>query len=260
MKTPVFFFTEASPYAAPPSVQDTLRKLWAFALQPKPLKQEHNLLETKLPLILQLALIETVLQTVLFISLALVCSAVGVPYRPTSLIEVFPTNIPFFPLFVVAVLLAPVTEEMVFRLPLVYARSFVVVAALAFMISFGPVVARAAGAPVWLMATVALLLVILLGWYLSSRKWQANMYLLWKRRFGLVFYTSTVLFGLLHLLNYQGISLPPVLLLLLLLPKFIGGVFLGYTRLRLGMGWAVGLHMFHNLIVLLLLYGYTVGV
>ncbi|OKL38863.1 CPBP family glutamic-type intramembrane protease [Pontibacter flavimaris] len=260
MRTPVFFFTAAPPYAAPPTVQDTLRQLWVFALRPKLPRREHKVVETKLPLILQLALIETVLQTLLFIALALVFSAAGADYLPTGYARAFSANLSFFPVFVMAVLLAPLTEELVFRLPLVYSRSFIVVAVLSFSICYGPVLAQAAGAPAWLVAAGALLLVILLGGYLWSRKWQASMYLLWKRRFGLVFYTSTVLFGLLHLLNYQRSALPLALLLLLLLPKLVGGVFLGYTRLRLGMGWAVALHMYHNLMVLLLLFGYMARV
>ncbi|AKD03802.1 hypothetical protein POKO110462_03735 [Pontibacter korlensis] len=153
-------------------------------------------------------------------------------------------------------LLSSLAEEIIFRLPLVYSRSLLLVAVLVFLFHYGPVVAYVLDGNLLICVVAVLVLAGAMIAFFTLRRLKAMSYLLWKRHFGLVFYTSTALFALMHLVNYQGTSLPFYLLLILLLPKFIGGIFLGYTRLRLGLGWAVALHMFNNMVALLLLYGY----
>jgi len=69
--------------------------------------------------------------------------------------------------------------------------------------------------------------------------------------FPFAFYCSFVLFGLIHLGNFE--ITPAVLLLspLLVAPQTIMGVFLGYIRVRLGLSWAILLHASHNGILFL---------
>lgn len=217
-------------------------------------------MEVKLPLIFQLAFIELALQTVLFVVLALLYSSAGFEHLNTAHVRELGTGAIFLPLFVTVVLLAPVTEEFIFRLPLVYSRTFLLMALLMFLVCLGPAVALTFRLPLLPYAVAAILLLALAVWLLSYRRLRVRLYLLWKRHFGPVFYTFTAAFALLHLLNMPGSAMPASLLLLLVLHKFVGGIFLGYTRLRLGMGWAVALHMFNNFIALLVLYGYWAGV
>ncbi|WP_299758161.1 CPBP family glutamic-type intramembrane protease [uncultured Pontibacter sp.] len=261
MKTPTsykvpIFYREAPPFNAPPAVSDTVQKLWNFVWRPKLVKREHNVLEAKLPLIFQLTFIHLVLQTLLFVVLALVYDEIGYEYLGTSLARAYDTDLPFAPLLLSVVIIAPLTEEIIFRLPLIYTRSFVLVAIFALLMSYGPYIAQAFHASWFHYAAVASALALLSLWLLTSNKLQTKVYLFWKRHFGLVFYTSAALFALLHLLNYKELDLPLAMLLLLALPKLLGGIFLGYTRLRLGLGWAIGFHIFNNLVALLLLYGY----
>ncbi len=220
------------------------------------LRREHNVVEVKLPLIFQLALVELVLQTLLFVALALLYSTLGLEYLGAGLSKSFDASFPFLPLFVAAVLLAPVTEELIFRLPLVFSGSYLLVACITFLVSFGPSLAHAFGVPLLYYFIAAALLLAMGAWLLVSRQLRVRLHLFWRKHFGFVFYTSTAVFSLLHLLNYQGSTLPFVMLLPLLLPKFLAGIFLGYARLRLGLGWAVALHMFSNFVILLLLLGY----
>ncbi|WP_025604191.1 CPBP family glutamic-type intramembrane protease [Pontibacter actiniarum] len=258
MKTP-YFYAEAPPFVPPPSVSDTLKRLWLFARHPQPVQREQNVVEVKLPLIFQLSLIELMLQSVLLLLLSTVYNLLDLQtdgqYIPQELLD----STSFTLLFVAVVLVGPLKEELIFRLPLVYSKGFLAVALAVFLFNYGPTVATAAGAAPLHFLLAALALVTLAAVYLRSSSLQTRVHLLWKRHFGLVFYTSCVLFALLHLVNYQNIHLPLFLALLLVLPKFVGGFFLGYTRLRLGLAWAVGQHMFINAIALLLLYGYLSG-
>ncbi|MCX2741648.1 CPBP family glutamic-type intramembrane protease [Pontibacter anaerobius] len=254
MKTPTFY-TKVPPYVAPPALPDTLRQLWEFALRPKVVPREQNIVETKLPLIFQITFIEMAIQTALLVGLAFLYDTLGFEYLITTSKDTLASAFPFFPLLVTVVLLAPLTEEIIFRLPLVYSRGFLFVAVFALLLNFGPLVMQTLEASMVYFAGGALLLLALAVWPFISRRLQAIVYLFWKRHFGFVFYTSAGLFALLHLLNYQETGLPLALLLLLVLPKFVGGIFLGYTRLRLGVGWSVALHMFNNLVALMLLYG-----
>ncbi|TPE44379.1 CPBP family glutamic-type intramembrane protease [Pontibacter mangrovi] len=256
MKTPTFF-TAAPPCTPPPPVLDTLKKVYLFARQPKQLTREHNVLETKLPLLFQLTFAELILRTGLFTGIALIIGNWETFAAEYS--EGFAMDIPLLPLFVSVVLLAPLTEEVIFRLPLVYSHSFLLVAALTFLFHFCPAFLSATDMPLLYFAAATMLVAILGLWYLRSAKLRAAFRGLWEKHFGTVFYTSTALFALMHLLNYRDMDLPLQVLPLLVLPKFIGGFFLGYTRLRLGFGWAVGQHAFNNLISLILLYGYLMN-
>ena len=68
--------------------------------------------------------------------------------------------------------------------------------------------------------------------------------------FPLVFYLSVMLFGAIHLLNFEYESGFYGFAALLILPQLSAGVFLGFIRIKLGLGWAILLHGFHNFILL----------
>lgn len=259
MKTPVFY-TAAPPCIAPPALKNTLKELWAFTRRPRLLKREQNVLEVKLPLIFQLAFILLLLQVGLFIAVALLCTILGVQLLNASIASYIFAQSSFVPVFTTIVLLAPVTEELIFRLPLIYSRTFILIALLTFLLSLGPVIAFALNISFVPYTMGAIMLLGLVSWLLTHRKHKLRVHLLWKRHFGLVFYAFTATFALLHFNSPQSYTLPQALFVLLLLHKLVGGVFMGYTRLRLGMGWSVALHMFNNLVVLLVLLGYWAGV
>ncbi len=69
--------------------------------------------------------------------------------------------------------------------------------------------------------------------------------------FPFAFYCSFVLFGLIHLSNFE--ITPAVLWIspLLIAPQTLMGVFLGYIRVRLGLPWAILLHASYNGILFL---------
>ena len=72
----------------------------------------------------------------------------------------------------------------------------------------------------------------------------------WFKHFGIFFYISAILFALMHLSNFSNTNtLFYILAPLILLPQFIGGITLGYIRLKLGFFWGVLQHGLYNLIL-----------
>ncbi|MDX1362927.1 CPBP family intramembrane glutamic endopeptidase [Arenibacter latericius] len=74
-----------------------------------------------------------------------------------------------------------------------------------------------------------------------------------KSYFKYVFYLSIVLFGSVHLLNFEASLGLYTLSFIIVAPQMILGVFLGYIRIRMGLSWAILLHAAHNGVLTLLL-------
>lgn len=72
------------------------------------------------------------------------------------------------------------------------------------------------------------------------------------RHFGWFVWGSTLLFGLIHLGNYEPLTHP--LGVLVVLPQTIGGLLLAYTRTRLSLGAAIAHHAAYNAVYLALNY------
>ena len=153
-------------------------------------------------------------------------------------------------LLVLAVIVAPLLEEYAFRFAVVaYRPLFLVVGGLVFAAFLTTVVvATELPTPAKTVALAAVgavaLAVILLG---VARSPRAAAF--WESAFPWLFYGSAVIFGLMHLGNYSFGDIPPLAYLalpLLVTPQIIGGVLLGYTRVRLGILASIGQHAAYN--------------
>ena len=149
-------------------------------------------------------------------------------------------------LIVGAVILAPLIEEMLFRSWLsarkVYLTAALTVIGLVAMLiaarlSLGPLTPLQFGflAAGWLAAT---------AWLLAPRWRDQSLFAPVQRHFAKLFWTSSALFGLIHLFNYDDEL--STLLLLMIAPQFIGGTILGYARVTLGLWASIMLHAMHN--------------
>ncbi|GGW25904.1 CPBP family intramembrane glutamic endopeptidase [Arenibacter certesii] len=71
-----------------------------------------------------------------------------------------------------------------------------------------------------------------------------------KTYFKYVYYTSIVLFGGVHLSNFELSNELYALSLIVVAPQIILGAILGYIRIRMGLKWAIFLHASHNGVLL----------
>jgi membrane protease YdiL (CAAX protease family) len=74
----------------------------------------------------------------------------------------------------------------------------------------------------------------------------------WLNHFSGIFYFSAVLFGFIHLTNYEFNFTILLLSPMLILPQFIAGLFLGYLRIKYDLILAYIMHAIHNAILLTL--------
>ncbi len=92
----------------------------------------------------------------------------------------------------------------------------------------------------------------LLQW-LATRDRDRQVTLWFSRNFHWLVWGSSLMFGLIHLGNYEPLTHP--LGVLVVLPQTIGGLLLAYTRTRIGLGAAIAQHAAYNAVILAAHYG-----
>lgn len=155
-------------------------------------------------------------------------------------------GVPAWAILLLAVIAAPLIEETAFRLALTRFQG-------GYLILGGVCLAAvSAGAPPPVLPLLLLLAgaVVVLGVAgLWSPATQERLGGWWERRFPLLFYFSALLFGLIHLSNYDLGTIGVVDALaapLLVSAQLLGGLLLGYCRVRLGIFAAMGQHAAYN--------------
>ena len=153
-------------------------------------------------------------------------------------------------------LIAPVAEELSFRLPLRFTEINLTISALLvtlftvrrLLLTFGIF----GSATRWLWsAFFALLVASLVFVLLRTEPVKRLASSIWRDHFRSVVYVSCFAFGLFHISNYRFSSFPAETLLLaplLVLPQLIGGLILAFARMHLGMISCIVLHAANNLL------------
>lgn len=147
---------------------------------------------------------------------------------------------------ILVVLIAPVVEELIFRLPLRFNKVNLLLSAT--LLS------------VWMLRgdykavlIVASVVVAVVGFLLFYPKLGVSRYLekFWEKHYGIVFYFFSALFALMHILNYTNIVFPQGLFVLwMVMPQFALGVMAGYLRVRYdkGLFFGMAVHAINNLV------------
>lgn len=161
---------------------------------------------------------------------------------------------------VLAVAVAPVLEECVFRLGLRPTRLNVSVGAAALAVGAlqigvgllpdGSLPADVASMP----STSRLAVQVALGAALATLLWKVlpadRIAQAAHSRFGWLLYGSAALFALMHAFNFGDLGWAVLAAPLLTLPQFALGLTLGYVRVRFGFAWAVLAHAMNNAVSL----------
>ncbi len=155
-----------------------------------------------------------------------------------------------------ALLLAPVLEEALFRGWLtgrIAALRFAAYGFGALGLFTSSLMVPAGYAAAMSLAGSALVFAGLIHW--SRTRHRDTAVPVWfTRHFHWLVWSSTVLFGLIHLGNYEALAHP--LGVLVVVPQTIGGLLLAYTRTRLGLGAAMAHHAAYNAVFLAGDYGW----
>ncbi|MEM6254906.1 MAG: CPBP family glutamic-type intramembrane protease [Cyanobacteria bacterium P01_D01_bin.156] len=143
-------------------------------------------------------------------------------------------------IFFLVVVMAPIIEEIIFRLPL---RP----SALSLSIPFSIAILYLSTFLRMNSAIPSVVGFMLLGFNVYLAKRQLKVFRLQQiyRRFSRpIFYLSAILFGVIHIGNYD--SRVWALMPLLVLPQSVLGLFWGFVRVRYGLSWAIFAHALHN--------------
>jgi membrane protease YdiL (CAAX protease family) len=146
--------------------------------------------------------------------------------------------------FFLVVFLAPVIEEIIFRLSLVF-NPFNISLSLATL--FGLLVNKVSD--VIIAITVFFILLFIL--YRLAIIYRTSLISFWNKKFIYIFYCLPIIFGLVHLNNYMFVDLSQYLIApLLILPQLALGFILSFTRLYFEKGFLICIliHVLMNMI------------
>lgn len=169
---------------------------------------------------------------------------------------------PWYVLLFFASVWAPLVEELTFRLGLKaspyrlgFALIFLAMLLLSLIRTLFPQLV-----PAWLISTrTGLGILQFLGIIVIFGGGLGTLFryvpLLWEKvatwhqkHFALIFYATTISFGLVHSVNFGNFQRIWYLIPLLVLPQLLLGIVLGFIRMHYGLPWSMFYHFFHNTI------------
>ncbi len=212
----------------------------------------------------QLYLLVFLFSMILFAPISAVLGIANMPHAIEKMLE----QINLWQMFGIAVILAPIMEEFIFRFHLRYPtliRLYLLSSLIACVllvygfITYGPGAFRMENVSVLTSDTkmISLLatsiLIAVASWYLMSRKQGITGQDLMVRYFPQVFYLSAAIFGLVHVSNFQLEPEQWYIAPLLVLPQLILAIYLGYVRVRNDIYHSIYVHALNNCIPISLL-------
>ena len=196
----------------------TFHALWRFIKKPVELSEDKASLQLKIGTCLALFLIQ-IPPLLVLMSLISGLEQLGLWEEDMhSLQKIFQEMEPVL-IFLFAVIVAPLFEEVMFRLILKFRSNFLIL----WSIHIG--VALHLGQKRSLLKT--------------ARK-------VWGKFYGWIFYLMAVAFGLMHIMNFEPSLNIYLLAPILVAPQILIGINLGYLRVRFGLIWSILFHALYN--------------
>ncbi len=188
-----------------------IKELWEFGKSPYEVEYTNYNFKEKVKLLFKVLLLDFGL--VLILSPLLIYLYENVITETVSPIDFL--NIKDSILW--GVLILPVIEELIFRLPLVYKHNFIAI--------------------------------------FLNKITKGKFRNFWIRFYKYIFYTSVILFGLLHFLNLEDYRVIAILLIpILTISQLFGGFLLGFLRIKIGLIWSIIAHSSFNLTLFLIAF------
>lgn len=159
-------------------------------------------------------------------------------------------------LFVLAVVFAPIIEEMMFRTLIKPSHSDLILLLCSWPIFY---VNRFIPIDVHWMIQLAFIAVLLFAIFYILRELipeqkTARLRAIINKNYVPVLILSSILFGLVHINNYVEGFVINTALIALIVPRIISGVMMGYIKIKNEhLGWSMGLHALNNGVVICLL-------
>jgi membrane protease YdiL (CAAX protease family) len=160
-----------------------------------------------------------------------------------------------FTIILMSVIIAPIMEEITFRGWLIYNRiAIAIVPAVLFVYFISPHIFHQKLFDEMTNTIISLFTgtILSLCTYFLLKKIEIHLIKLWNKNTRILLFISAVLFGYVHIFNYN-ITLNLILFSpFILLPFIVGGLIIGYIRIRMGFFWGLTYHVTNNLIPILI--------
>ncbi|MDC1234129.1 CPBP family intramembrane metalloprotease [Cyclobacteriaceae bacterium] len=199
-------------------ITNTLQELWDFMKNPVELADQNSPIQQKIATCWALFLIQI---PPLLVLMALLggLEQLGLWEEDMhSLQKIFEEMEPVL-IFFFAVIMAPLFEEIMFRLILRFRSNFLIL---------------------W---SIHIGVTLHLGEKRSLLKIARKV---WDKFYGWIFYLMALAFGLMHIMNFEPSLNIYLLAPILVAPQILIGINLGYLRIRFGLIWSILFHAFHN--------------
>ncbi|MEO1653568.1 MAG: CPBP family intramembrane glutamic endopeptidase [Bacteroidota bacterium] len=232
--------------------QELLKDMWFFFKNPQPQPEAWKSKSQAFKEMGQILLIDYALMLLSTIPLLLFLNKeIMDSHKMDEVLKEFPPLMIFF----YGALLAPVMEEIAFRLYLRFSPLNLMISFLLLSLFFGTMLPTSLlYHPVFMVVALLLVLSFL---FLFRKRIAQSLEHFWRKQWAYIYYFSALLFGFFHLSNYelpvyQLILLSPILVL----PQILLGFILGYLRIKRGILAPICLHILHNtgLLIPFLLY------
>lgn len=233
------------------SFSDTLQDVLQFLRSPR--LPEEPPQSPPLTLFIHILGLSLLLSFGMLMLLGLLQQSGLIPELPHAMEDVM-EDYPLWMVFLLAALAAPLMEELAFRLWLIGNPLYVIISlwVMATFMNGALIQTRLPVLGYVLLGIAAMLTVLMLTFKEATAAVLDRIY---GQHYSWVFYGASILFALLHLINFKPDLQILLMAPLLVLPQFLLGLLLGYLRVQLGLVWAIALHGVYNGLILLLAFG-----
>ncbi len=168
-------------------------------------------------------------------------------------------DLPILAIMISGVMVIPFLEELLFRYGLRFSQTYLTILLLILLASLG-VVSFSVLPFAWAIAAIVALAVVMVIYFINSYRIGTFLRQIWMHHYKSVFYTSAILFGLVHITNYEYTTAVLLLTPVLVAPQIVAGFLNGYMRVKYGFMWSYYAHGIHNALFfsLALFFGDTV--
>ncbi|MTG97665.1 MULTISPECIES: type II CAAX prenyl endopeptidase Rce1 family protein [Myroides] len=162
-----------------------------------------------------------------------------------DLIELVLNELGVVPFILFAVVIGPFIEELSFRLPMRFKPSYLfigfILTSAYFLFSVDKLNETVANG----LSIVTLCLFVVLTYLIGKKKEVLKK--LYTTYFSYIFYLLTLIFGFIHITNFEEITSRILILSpLIVFPQFALGIMMGYVRIRYGFWYSFLFHLINN--------------
>lgn len=226
-------------------MENVYLNFWHFLKSPSGDIPDDAPLSSKLKSFLLLFILE-VLLTIVLIMIYKTLAEAGILPPNVQKILFFKYNLPGWKYLLLLVLIAPVSEEIIFRLNLRINGKYLLLNIIVLIIGISSILTIIYRAKWFIILVIVSGMLVLIVFLMMRSRITPAILDFWHNRFKWIFYVTSAIFGLVHIYNYNLDKTGYILPVILIFPQFMMGLFLGFTRISLGFGWGCSFHALHN--------------